>query len=59
MKHARLITRSRDLRHAPERAQTGATTTTTPLTSLDAKVKFMVDLTDRIVSWVLQKGSSF
>ena len=53
MKHARLITRGRDLRHALERAQTTTTS------SLQVKIDFLVDLTDRIVAWVLQKGSSF
>ena len=55
MRHIRLVARTREVERIPSRAQTG----TTPTTPLGVKIQFLVDLTDRIITIMMQKESAY
>ena len=47
MKHIRLIARARDLKQTPMKAQS----------SLQVKIDFLVDLTDRVITIIMHAAS--
>jgi hypothetical protein len=55
MRHIRLVARAREVERIPGRAQTG----TTPTTPIGVKIQFVADLTDRVITIMMQKESTY
>jgi len=55
MRHIRLVARTREVERIPGRAQTN----TTPTTPTGVKMQFLADLTDRVITIIMQKESTY